>query len=52
MQKSITEQIEEAKSQMCDDYCIYPKQPIPEGKTDNWLFEDDSPCVNCPLNNL
>lgn len=48
----ITEILEEVKEEMCDKYCIYPKQPIPEGKTENGLFEEDSPCNNCPLNQL
>lgn len=51
--KSITEQIEEICDEICDHYCKYPYEPIPEGKTEDWLFtDDDSPCVNCPLNRL
>lgn len=49
---SITEQIEEIKSEICDKYCKYPNQPIPEGKDEDWLFDDDGPCMNCPLNKL
>lgn len=43
--------VDDYKSIMCDKYCKYPNQPIPEGKTEDWLIEDeDSPCNNCPLN--
>lgn len=50
---SITEQIEDIKQRMCDKYCIYSHQPIPEGKDEDWLYEDDdSPCSTCPLNEL
>jgi hypothetical protein len=49
---SITEQIEKVKEEMCSSYCKYPDQEIPEGKTEDWLFEEGSPCENCPLNKL
>ena len=52
MEKSITQQIEEVKEEMCDKYCKYPEMPIPEGKDEDWLFDSDSPCNNCPLNKL
>lgn len=52
-QMSVSDIIEKTKTEMCDHYCRYPKEPIPEGKSENWLFEDDdSPCMTCPLNNL
>lgn len=40
---------EELASVFCDKYCKYPSMPIPEGKSEDWLFEDDSPCVTCPF---
>lgn len=49
---TITQQIEEIKEKMCDKYCKYPEQPIPEGKDKDWLFEEGSPCDTCPLNEL
>ena len=50
---SIAEILEDTKAEMCNKYCRYPQEPIPEGRSDNWLVEDDdSPCMNCPLNNL
>ena len=49
--KSIKEKLEEQKAIFCDEYCRYPREPIPEGKDDNWLLEKDSPCnTKCPLN--
>ena len=51
--RSITEQLEAVKNEMCDKYCKWPEKPIPEGKDADWLCtEDYSPCVNCPLNKL
>lgn len=50
-ENSITAILENVKNEMCDHYCKYPGV-IPEGKDENWLFEDDSPCMNCPLNKL
>ena len=50
---TITEQFEHIKESMCDKYCKYPCMPIPEGKDENWLCEDDdSPCNSCPLSEL
>lgn len=50
---SVTELIEKVKEDMCNDYCKYSNAPIPEGKTEDWLYEDkDSPCNDCPLNRL
>lgn len=48
--KSITEILEETKAEMCDKYCKYPYEPIPEGRDDDWMFNDI--CPNCPLNRL
>lgn len=40
-------------SEICDKICKYSSAPVPEGKTEDWLFEDeDSPCNSCPLNRL
>ncbi len=50
--KTITDVLESVKEDMCNNYCKYSNGPIPEGKDDNWLFEDGSPCDNCPLNRL
>lgn len=50
--KSISDIFEEVKSGVCDKICKYSNGPIPEGKDDNWLFEDGSPCETCPLNLL
>ena len=49
--KSITQQIEEVKEEMCDKFCRYPLMPTPAGKDEGWLL-DDSPCNDCPLNRL
>lgn len=50
---SAIDDIKAVKSEMCDKYCKYPEKPIPEGKTEDWLWiDDDSPCINCPLNKL
>jgi hypothetical protein len=44
--------VENLKSDMCDRYCKYPSH-VPEGKTEDWLIEDDdSPCLTCPMNKL
>ena len=51
--KTITQQIEDICGEICDNYCKYPCQPIPDGKDEDWLMtDDDSPCVNCPLSRL
>lgn len=53
MNKTISEQLEEIREQICDHYCKYPEQDIPEGKQDGWLIDDpDSPCQKCPLSKL
>lgn len=51
--KSIVEIIEEVAEEICVSYCKYPEKPIPEGKDADWLtLDDDSPCMNCPLDRL
>ena len=49
---TVREQIEEIIEKICDSYCKYPNMTPPEGKTEDWLFDDDSPCRNCPLNQM
>lgn len=44
--------IEKILGEMCDQYCKWPFEPVPEGKEDGWLFEDGSPCDKCPLAEL
>jgi len=51
-EKTIRTLLDEIIAEMCDNYCKYPLQPIPEGKTEDWLFDADSPCNNCPLNKI
>lgn len=51
--KTVVAIFEEVIEQMCDKYCRYPHEPIPEGKDEDWLMnDDDSPCNDCPLNRL
>jgi len=48
---TVTTIINKVIEQMCDEYCRFPREPIPEGKGEDWLTEDaDSPCNTCPLN--
>lgn len=44
--------VEAVQQEMCDNFCKYPEMQPPEGKDENWLVEDGSPCEKCPLNNL
>ena len=44
---SISEIIEEVKTEMCDHYCKYTEQFDAEGNIED-LFESDI-CKNCPL---
>lgn len=50
--KSISEILTETVEAMCSNYCKYPDMPVPEGKNEDWLSEDGSPCETCPLNRL
>lgn len=44
------EAVDKVCKRMCDEYCKWPNEPIPEGKEEGWLQEDeDSPCKSCPL---
>ena len=48
--ETISKQLEKIASEICDKFCKYPDQPIPEGKEPDWLITDpESPCNNCPL---
>lgn len=49
---TVTQIIEEVIAEVCDKICRYTISAPPEGKDDNWLIEDDSPCHECPLNKL
>lgn len=50
---SISQLLEEAKEEICNHYCKYPYEPIPEGKDEDWLWTDpESPCQHCPLDRL
>ena len=51
--KSITQQIEEVCEEICNHYCKWPYEPIPDGKDEDWLCCDpESHCQSCPLNRL
>ena len=49
---SISECIEQVKTEICRDYCKYTGMEPPEGKDENWMYEEDSPYLTCPINNL
>lgn len=44
--------IEKAMEEFCDHYCRYPYMPVPEGKTEDWLYEEGSPCSQCPFGKI
>lgn len=48
MDKTISEQFEEIKEQMCDHYCKYPA----EWDEDDGPLEDSEICATCPLTRL
>ena len=50
MEKTISEQFEKIKKEMCDKYCKYPNIWDEEAKGCE-LCESDV-CANCPLNRL
>lgn len=53
MNNTVTEMLEGIASEFCDKYCKYSDAPIPEGKTEDWLYlDEDSPCNNCPINRM
>ena len=50
-QQTVTKILNKIVEHMCDEYCRFPREPIPEGKDEGWLTEGpDSPCNKCPLN--
>lgn len=48
---TVTQQIEEIVSEVCDKICKYPEKYSPDEWADI-VFSDESPCNNCPLNKL
>lgn len=53
MKKTVIKLLEDIASEFCDKYCKYTSAPVPEGKTENWLYEDEnSPCNSCPINKM
>lgn len=51
--QTVAQIMEQVIEDMCDRYCRWPNEPIPAGKTEDWLINDDeSPCNDCPLNRL
>lgn len=48
--ETVSEIIEEVKTQMCNDYCRFPRE-WDEEKEGMELTESDH-CQNCPLNRL
>lgn len=46
--KTVTGILEKVKQEICDGYCKYPTLTKREGE----LFEDNSPCMECPLTRL
>lgn len=45
--KTVTGILEKVKQEICDSYCKYPTLAEREE-----LFEDNSPCMECPLTRL
>lgn len=43
-----TKKIEKVKEKMCDEYCKYPEKV----KDKDELYEDNTPCTTCPLNDI
>ena len=50
--KTITKMLEDIAQDICDHYCKFTEMEPPEGKDENWLLDDDSPCQTCPLQKL
>ena len=48
---SISEQIEDIKNDMCDNYCKMPYK-YSASEWDLIAYSDESPCLHCPLNRL
>ena len=49
--KTVSQQIEEAKEEMCNNYCKYPNEYKPEEHDGAELWDSDI-CKNCPLTRL
>ena len=49
-QKTVPEIIEEIKTQICEDYCRYPRDWDEEGEGMELIGSDI--CTNCPLDRL
>ena len=49
--QELQETIEKVMNEMCDNYCKYPEKYTKE-EWDEIAFNDDSPCINCPLTRL
>ena len=50
-QKSISEQIEDVKQEMCDNYCKMPYR-YSANEWEELLNDNKAPCNECPLNRL
>lgn len=52
--KTIVDQLEEIKFEICDKYCKVPDDARAEHDDDpDWITEsDESPCQTCPLNRI
>ena len=48
---TVTETIEEVKTDICNDYCRYPREYDPDEHDGIELWNTDI-CGNCPLNRL
>jgi hypothetical protein len=48
--QSITEQIEDIKEQICNEYCKYPEQW--DDKAMGYELCESEVCARCPLNRL
>lgn len=48
--RTITEQIEEIKDDICNNYCKYPD--IYDEETEGCDLSESDHCRNCPLNRL
>jgi len=49
---TVTQIIDDVIAEVCEKICRYTHEPPPEGKDDDWLYEEGGPCENCPLNKL
>ena len=49
-EKTISEQFEEIKKEMCDKYCKYPN--IWDEEAEGCELCESDVCANCPLNRL